>query len=68
MSAEPAPVTISGPKLEVLPGFGFRAGIEDESLVLEQDAGVGDERRTDSITLSRTEAKVLFAQFQEWAS
>ncbi len=62
----PEPVTIAGPRLEVLPGFGFRSSVESEMLVIEQDAGEGDDRRTDSISLSRTEARVLFAQFHDW--
>lgn len=64
MSAEPTPVVISGQRLEVLPGFGFRASVEDGRLAIEQDDSSGN---TDNITLSRTEAKVLFAQFGEWA-
>jgi predicted nucleic acid-binding Zn-ribbon protein len=63
----PEPVTIAGLSLEILPGFGFRAGIENEHLQLEQDAGQGEDARTDSITLSKTEAKVFIVQFAEWA-
>jgi hypothetical protein len=63
----PEPVEITA-ALEVLPGFGFRATVENERLVIEQDAGVGAEKATDNIVLSRTEAKVLFAQFGEWAA
>lgn len=62
---EPTPITITGPRLEILPGFGFRAAIEDDRLSIEQDDSAGD---TDNITLSRTEAKVLFAQFSEWVN
>ncbi len=60
----PQPITISD-ALEVLPGFGFRATVEDDHLVIEQDNSEG---ATDSLVLSRTEAKVLFAQFGEWAA
>lgn len=62
------PVTLAGPRLEILPGFGFRASVEDDFLLIEQDAGVGEDQRTDSLTLSRTEARVLFAQFHEWVN
>lgn len=61
---EPAPIANLA-SLEVLPGFGFRASIEDDRLSIEQDR---DDGTADSITLSRTEAKVLFAQFMEWAA
>lgn len=65
-TSEPVPVTLAGPKLEILAGFGFRASIEDDYLMIEQDAGAGAEARFDSITLSKTEARVLFAQFHGW--
>ena len=58
-----ATVTIENP-LEVLPGFGFRASIENDRLAVEQDR---DDGATDNVVLSRTEAKVLFAQYAEWA-
>ena len=64
-TAAPTPIVITGPQVEVLPGFGFRASLEDGRLSIEQDDSNG---RTDNITLSRTEAKVLFAQFSEWVS
>jgi hypothetical protein len=57
-------VEITG-ALEVLPGFGFRATVENDRLVIEQDDSEG---KTDNLVLSRTEAKVLFAQFAEWAT
>lgn len=47
----PEPVTIDGPSLEVLPGFGFRSSVEGDRLIIEQDD---------------TEARVLFAQFHDW--
>ena len=65
-NASPAPepiASITSP-LEVLPGFGFRASIEDDRLAIEQDR---DDGATDNVTLSRTEAKVLFAQFGSWS-
>lgn len=42
-----------------------RAYVEDGRLVLEQGR---DDGAVDNVTLSRTEAKVLFAQFAEWAA
>ena len=59
----PTPVEITA-ALEVMPGFGFRATVENDRLVIEQDDAEG---KTDNLVLSRTEAKVLFAQFGEWA-
>lgn len=62
-SEAPAAVTASN-ALEVFPGFGFRASVEGDLLQIEQDYSEGN---TDSISLSRTEAKVLFAQYAEFA-
>lgn len=62
---EGEPIVSSGARLEILPGFGFRASIDDDRLSIEQDDSNGN---TDNISLSRTEAKVLFAQFSDWVS
>lgn len=62
-NGQPKPVEL-GKSLEVLPGYGFRAAIEDDRLAIEQDSG----ERTDNVTLSKAEARALFAQFGEWAS
>lgn len=59
--ASPAPTLA----LELHPGFGVRAYVEDGRLVLEQGR---DDGAVDNVTLSRTEVKVLFAQFVEWAA
>lgn len=49
--------------LAVEPGFGFQAHLEGNALhVAQQDA----EGKQDLVILSRTEAKVLFAQFAAW--
>ena len=48
-----------GPALSIAPGLGLQAWIENGCLQLAQ----GD----DVVALSQTEAKVLFAQFDEWA-
>ena len=61
---ELVPATIDGPRLELARGYGLRAAAENGALVIEQDADDG----TATIVLSRTEAKVLFAQFAEWAA
>lgn len=62
----PQPVKL-GASIELLPGYGFRAHVESDVLVLEQDGKTADgETSIDNIVLSRTEAKVLFAQFAEW--
>lgn len=60
----PEPVTIIGPALEMAPGFGFRASVEDERLSVEQDDSEG---KTDNVVLSRTELRVLIAEFASWA-
>jgi hypothetical protein len=60
----PPPVRLNGHALEILAGYGFRARVEDDRLVIEQDDSEGN---TADLILSRTEAKVLFAQFGEWA-
>lgn len=49
----------TGPALSIAPGLGLSAWIENGCLQLAQ----GD----DVVALSQTEAKVLFAQFDEWA-
>ena len=68
MKAKPAPapepVKLSGLSLEIVRGYGFRASAEDGQLVIEQDAEDGV---TATVVFSRTEFKVLAAQFAEWA-
>lgn len=63
--AEPAPepVKISGLHLELARGYGFRASAESEQLVIEQD---DDQGQTATVVFSRTEFKVLAAQFAPW--
>lgn len=58
------PVKLSGLSLEIARGYGFRASAEDGQLVIEQDAEDG---ATATVVFSRTEFKVLAAQFAEWA-
>lgn len=58
------PVKLNGLSLEIARGYGFRASAEDGQLVIEQD---DDQGQTATVVFSRTEAKVLFAQFAEWA-
>lgn len=58
-------VTITG-KLEVQPGYGFRASIEDRRLILEQDGqDDGGGVRTDSISLAPHEARQLIEFVQQ---
>jgi hypothetical protein len=58
----PAPVTITA-ALEVPPGLGFRASIEDSTLQLEQDrADENGDVYTHTISLSATEA----ARIVDW--
>ena len=60
--AAPEPVDpglAAGPALSIAPGLGLEAWIENGCLQVNQ----GD----DVVALSQTEAKVLFAQFAEWA-
>ena len=61
----PEPVKLNGLSLELARGYGFRASAENEQLVIEQD---DDQGQTATVVFSRTEAKVLFAQFAEWAA
>jgi hypothetical protein len=64
--AEPAPEPAQEPDpITMAPGFGFNAGIENGNLVVRQ---LDTEGNTDTVVLSRTEAKVLFAQFQPWVN
>jgi hypothetical protein len=49
----------------VAAGLGFSAVVDGESLVISQ-ANSAREDDDDNITLSKTEAKVLFAQFAPW--
>ena len=60
----PKPVKLDGLSLEIARGYGFRASAEDGQLVIEQDAEDG---ATATVVFSRTEFKVLAAQFAEWA-
>jgi hypothetical protein len=61
----PPPVKLNGLSLEIARGYGFRASAEDGQLVIEQDA---DDGATATVVFSRTEFKVLAAQFAEWAA
>lgn len=61
--AEPTPVVISGTKLEILPGFGFRSALENGRLALEQDDADGN---TDNVVLSRTEMLALVFEYAPW--
>jgi hypothetical protein len=57
-------VKLDSLSLEIARGYGFRASAEDGQLVIEQDAEDG---QTATVVFSKTEAKVLFAQFGTWA-
>jgi hypothetical protein len=61
--AAAAVVTAGEVELEVQAGLGFRAALVDEQLVITQ-AG---EPKDDNVTLSKSEAYVLFAKFARWA-
>jgi hypothetical protein len=64
LPAAPEPVKLDGLSLEIARGYGFRASAENGQLVIEQDAEDG---ATATVVFSRTEFKVLAAQFAEWA-
>jgi hypothetical protein len=65
-SATPAAGAEASPTLRLEAGFGVQASVTDDGrLQLEQADAEG---KIDTIVLSRTEAKVLFAQFGEWAT
>lgn len=60
-----APPAIAYPVLEILPGWGVNAAIDDGRLVLKQEDAEGN---LDEIALSRSEARTLFAHFRTWAA
>lgn len=60
----PEPIKLDGLSLEVARGYGFRASAEDGALAIEQDTEDGEGFAR--IVLSKTEFKVLAAQFGEW--
>jgi hypothetical protein len=63
--ADALPVVKLHGSLEVPPGWGFRASVEDDRLLIEQDAQDGNGGiRTDSISLARHEAAKLI----DWVS
>jgi hypothetical protein len=59
-AAEPPDVKLA---IAVEPGFGFQAHLQGEALHIAQHDAEG---KQDLVILSRTEAKVLFAQFAAW--
>ena len=63
-ATEPEPVKLDGLSLEIARGYGFRASAEDGQLVIEQDA---DDGATATVVFSKTEFKVLAAQFGSWS-
>jgi len=62
--ALPAPA-LAYPVLELLPGWGVNAALDDGRLVLKQSDSEGN---TDEISLSQSEARTLFAHFSTWAA
>lgn len=55
--------------LDLERGYGLRASVENGILAIEQDQeNDAGELQTTTLVLSRTEAKVLFAQFAEWVA
>lgn len=58
----PEPVKLDGLRLEIARGYGFRASAENGQLVIEQDADDG----CATVVLSKTEFRVLAAQFAAW--
>lgn len=59
--AEPVDAGLrDGPAIRMEPGYGFDAWIENGLLQITQGES--------GLALTRTEAKVLFAGFEEWAS
>jgi hypothetical protein len=65
---DPIPAAEAGPtagerELIMPPGFGFHACLTDDQLQILQIDAAG---KTDHVMLSRTEAKVLFAEFYDW--
>ena len=53
------------PTLKVEAGFGFEASLDEDVLVVQQTDNEGG---TDSVSLSRREARLLFEEFEEWAN
>jgi hypothetical protein len=62
--ALPAPAA-AFPMLDILPGWGVNAALDDGRLVLKQSDSEGN---TDEISLSQSEARTLFAHFSTWAA
>lgn len=57
-------VAVEPNEVRIMPGLGVHAFItEDERLQISQK---NDNAPNDNIVLSRTEAKVIFAQFHDW--
>jgi hypothetical protein len=63
-AADPA-IAGDDPILDIPPGWGINAVIDDGRLVLRQSDAEGN---TDEIALSRPEARALFAHFGSWVS
>lgn len=63
--AAPEPIAAPSPTLTMTPGYGFAAVIEEGVLKIEQGDAQGN---VDTLLLSRTEARVLFAEFHDWAT
>jgi hypothetical protein len=61
----PTPIRLDGMRLEIARGYGLRASAESDQLVIEQDT---DGEGVATVVLSKTEFKVLAAQFSEWAA
>lgn len=62
--ARQEPLAASVTELEVLPGLGFKAFLtEDDRLQIQQKNDGGPD---DNVVLSKTEFKVITAQFAEW--
>ena len=60
-----APPAGAYPVLDLLPGWGVNAAIDDGRLVLKQADAEGN---TDEISLSQSEARAVFATFKAWAA
>jgi hypothetical protein len=59
------PPAAAFPMLDILPGWGVNAALDDGRLVLKQSDSEGN---TDEISLSQSEARTLFAHFSTWAA
>lgn len=66
-SKKPVAGVTPGLKLEVPAGFGFTAAVTDDGFLQLQQAN-SDGELTDTVVLTKNEARRLFQEFGEWTA